>query len=110
MTTLPPPGDFDVLVPETHPALPGHFPGRPIVPGVLLLDEVLRGIERTVHRPVAVLQQVRFVSALLPGESARVSLQPDHDRVKFTVQARRDGAPATVASGCVRLSPGMPSR
>lgn len=24
-----------------HPCLPGHFPSEPIVPGVLLLDEVL---------------------------------------------------------------------
>jgi 3-hydroxymyristoyl/3-hydroxydecanoyl-(acyl carrier protein) dehydratase len=30
-----------------HPALAGHFPGRPIVPGVVLLDETLHAIEQT---------------------------------------------------------------
>jgi 3-hydroxymyristoyl/3-hydroxydecanoyl-(acyl carrier protein) dehydratase len=32
-------GDF--TIPAEHPALPGHFPGRPVVPGALLLDHVL---------------------------------------------------------------------
>lgn len=95
---------FEFVVPEDHPALPGHFPGRPIVPGVLLLDEVLRGIEASGGPPVAGLQQVRFVAALLPGETACVSLQADAARVKFVVQVRRDGVPATLASGSVLLS------
>lgn len=30
----------------SHPALAGHFPDNPIVPGVLLLGEVLLAVER----------------------------------------------------------------
>ncbi len=31
-----------VTIPADHPSLPGHFPGRPIVPAVVILDEVGR--------------------------------------------------------------------
>jgi 3-hydroxymyristoyl/3-hydroxydecanoyl-(acyl carrier protein) dehydratase len=34
-----------VLVPPQHPAFEGHFPGAPLLPGVVLLDEALRVVE-----------------------------------------------------------------
>ena len=34
-------------IPHDHPSLPGHFPGRPIVPGVVMLERVLEAIELT---------------------------------------------------------------
>lgn len=60
-----------------HPCLAGHFPGRPIVPGVLLLEHVVTAIE-TVHGPLYALRfpQVKFLQALLPGEIARIEFAP----------------------------------
>ena len=45
-----------------HPCLPGHFPGRPLVPGVVLLDRVLAAIEAA-HGPTGPLRlpQVKFL-------------------------------------------------
>lgn len=34
-----------LLIAVDHPAFAGHFPARPIVPGVVLLDEALFAIE-----------------------------------------------------------------
>ena len=74
-------------IPSDHPSLPGHFPGRPIVPGVVLLDRVIAAIEAT-HGPLPALRlpQVKFVQPLLPGEDAEVALDPQaDDRWKFRV-------------------------
>jgi len=39
-------GAVTVTIGAEHPALAGHFPGAPILPGVLLLDEMLRAVEQ----------------------------------------------------------------
>ena len=73
-------------VPVAHPALPGHFPGRPIVPGVVLLDRVIEAIEAGQGPlPPLRLPQVKFLQPLLPGQSAQVQLQGDAPRWRFRV-------------------------
>ena len=69
-----------------HPCLPGHFPGRPLVPGVLVLDRVLAALEAA-HGPLGPvrLPQVKFVQPLLPGEQARVELDGSAPRWRFRV-------------------------
>ena len=69
-----------------HPCLPGHFPGRPLVPGVLVLDRVLAALEAA-HGPLGPvrLPQVKFVQPLLPGEEARVELDGSAPRWRFRV-------------------------
>lgn len=87
-------------IPADHPSLPGHFPGRPVVPGVVVLERVLEAIEAA-HGPLGALRlpQVKFVQPLLPGEMARVEVEGAAPRWRFRVL--RDGA--AVASGEVAL-------
>lgn len=69
-----------------HPSLPGHFPGRPVVPGVVVLEQVIEAIEAA-HGPLGALRlpQVKFLQPLLPGEAATVLLEGEAPRWRFRV-------------------------
>lgn len=89
----------DFRVAASHPALPGHFPGRPIVPGVLLLDHVIEALEEATGDSVACLREVKFRSALQPEEAAEVLCEFDGQRASFRVSVRRELETVTVAVG-----------
>ncbi|ASR45012.1 hypothetical protein BEN78_07870 [Xanthomonas citri pv. mangiferaeindicae] len=90
----------DALVVEaTHPCLPGHFPGRPVVPGVVILDRVVAAIEAR-HGPLGALRlpQVKFVQPLLPEQTATIGLEPIAGGVpRWRFRVERDGT--LLASG-----------
>jgi len=52
-----------------HPAFAGHFPGSPIVPGVVLLDEALHAIACSTGLSLAAceLRSIKFLNPLTPG-------------------------------------------
>jgi 3-hydroxyacyl-[acyl-carrier-protein] dehydratase len=71
-----------------HPAFAGHFPGTPIVPGVVLLDEVMHAIVTDTGLPATdwQLSSVKFLSPLKPGESVIIEHeQSATGAVKFEV-------------------------
>ena len=88
-------------IPADHPSLPGHFPGQPIVPGVVVLERVLDAIEAT-HGPLGPLRlpQVKFAQPLLPYEVAEIVLDGGAPRWRFRVLR----AQALIASGDVVLA------
>ena len=87
-----------IVVSAYHPSFAGHFPSFPVLPGAVLLDEVLqvvqreRGIDITGWR----ISSVKFLDAVRPGEA----LHLEHDAltanlIRFTLRA----AARIVASG-----------
>ncbi len=96
--------EFGFIVAADHLSLPGHFPGNPIVPGVLLLDRVMHGLQEATGLRLSRLQQVKFTSALLPGERAQAVCEIDGSRASFRVSTQRHGAAAAVAEGVGSLS------
>jgi len=82
----------------SHPALPGHFPGRPVVPGVVLLDRVVAAIERIRDARVRGFAQVKFRRPLLPGQAAELALE-----FSGSVQFRISVDAQLLASGSVEI-------
>jgi 3-hydroxymyristoyl/3-hydroxydecanoyl-(acyl carrier protein) dehydratase len=77
-----------LLVGADHPALDGHFPGQPVVPGVVLLDCALEAAEDWLGRAldVATLAQAKFLAPLEPGVPATLALEHDGRSLKFRVE------------------------
>ncbi|MGH8206167.1 MAG: hypothetical protein ACRETK_05255 [Steroidobacteraceae bacterium] len=92
MTLLPVP----VCLAADHPALAGHFPGHPLVPGALLLDEALHAIDAAspsgtsgtsgtgwhidavkFHRPARPGQQLQLECRAIPGGGHAFELRAD---------------------------------
>ncbi|WP_207538030.1 hypothetical protein [Sabulicella rubraurantiaca] len=71
-------------IPADHPSLPGHFPGLPIVPGVLLLDEVMQAIARRDGTAPTALLRAKFTAPVAPEEAVELELGPPGARVSFT--------------------------
>jgi 3-hydroxyacyl-[acyl-carrier-protein] dehydratase len=58
------------VFPANHPTSAGHFPGNPIIPGALLLAEVLRRIEQSEGKSFSScnVKAAKFQHPVRPGE------------------------------------------
>lgn len=74
-----------------HPSLAGHFPGHPLVPGVLILDRLLDALaawEPAGSSANASLNliQVKFLAPLKPGVPAEAVLTRSNQRLGFRIE------------------------
>jgi 3-hydroxymyristoyl/3-hydroxydecanoyl-(acyl carrier protein) dehydratase len=94
------------IVPPDHPAFAGHFPGKPIVPGVVLLDVALQTIANTsgIALDICEVSSVKFLSPALPGDELVIQHEfSASGAIRFDIVAGR----RKIASG--RITPGSPA-
>lgn len=91
---------LELPIPADHPALPGHFPGRPVVPGVVLLDQAQRLIEAHCGQGCSGLAMAKFSSPATPADVLTLDFTPTDEAVRFEIHAGE----RLVASGRFRLS------
>jgi 3-hydroxymyristoyl/3-hydroxydecanoyl-(acyl carrier protein) dehydratase len=67
------PGELSLSFAADHPAFAGHFPGQPIVPGVLLIDAALHAVAQARQVPGCQILSAKFLSPVKPGETLTLS-------------------------------------
>ncbi|UCH47344.1 MAG: AMP-binding protein [Betaproteobacteria bacterium] len=70
-------------VDPAHPALPGHFPGDPIVPGAVLLDEIVDALSGELGAcadfAAVTIRSAKFLRPVRPGDRLQIKLIPGQD-------------------------------
>lgn len=87
-------------VPHDHPAFAGHFPGHPVLPGVVLLDLALQAARECMPGVDAwSIPQAKFLQPVGPGDALRLQIAATpNGGLAFSFS--RDGQ--AVASGQLR--------
>jgi 3-hydroxyacyl-[acyl-carrier-protein] dehydratase len=90
---------FRVEIPAASPLFAGHFPGRPLLPGIAHLAIV----ERALASPLAAVRALRLRRPVAPGETLDLLLgSPDGDGwIRFEITRQGEG----VSTGAVQPSP-----
>ena len=76
------------VIPADHPSFAGHFPGQPLLPGVLLLAEVMEALQavpalsaRLGPRPGIV--SAKFFAPVEPGNTITITLKDAVTGLRF---------------------------
>lgn len=98
----------EVRFAKDHPTAAGHFPSNPIIPGALLLDEVVKAVvEAAGSGGETVIRAAKFFKPVQPGDSLHVRWQLLADgAIKF--ECRLVGRENVAAAGTLEVGSATP--
>lgn len=96
-----------LAVAADHPAYQGHFPGTPVLPGVVLLDATIDALEKAGKGPGGhwEISSAKFQSAVRPGEALTLHHETlPNGSIRFAIRT----VDRAVANGLIVPSPAAP--
>jgi 3-hydroxyacyl-[acyl-carrier-protein] dehydratase len=86
-----------------HPTAAGHFPGNPVIPGALLLDEIVAAVlEGALPDEKIVIRAAKFLRPVRPGNSLHLRWQAAADgAIRF--ECRLAGGDDMAVSGTLAV-------
>lgn len=66
-----------LLIDAAHPVFQGHFPGAPVLPGVVQLEMVKAVLSKALEKPFALkeMSTCKFLEVLNPAETPELTIQ-----------------------------------
>jgi len=67
---------FDFVVDSAHPSIAGHFPGNPIVPGAVIVENVVRAFSELHNtKKIISLSLVKFIKPIATNQKVAVNFR-----------------------------------
>jgi len=93
-TALEEEGSFssEFCFPETFVGFDGHFSGRPVLPGVCLVQAVLVAAEQALGKKLELAEIVltKFFAVVLPDEKLNTTLNADEKMIRAKISRGED--------------------
>ena len=72
-------------IPLAHPCLKGHFPGHPVVPAVVILENVMTAVQAGIGDCIITgFSTVKFITTLKPGMDFNIGYSRiSSNRIRF---------------------------
>lgn len=82
---------LSLTVPPDHPAFAGHFPGQPLLPGVVLLSMALEAVLAAPALaarlgPAPALGAAKFLAPVRPGDTLALHLHDEPAGIRFELR------------------------
>ena len=80
-----------ITINENHKIFEGHFPGKPVVPGVCMVQIILEIMEDVVGKPVRLTESetIKFLTVMSPKENKEIDVSINYiaEPGKFSINA-----------------------